>query len=104
MEKQPVVYILASGKNGTLYTGVTSDLVRRIWEHKNNVNPGFTQRYGVHTLVWFEIHPTMESAIKREKNIKEWKRKWKLDLIEKENKDWNDLYTAIVSGFRPSPE
>ncbi|HEX2960077.1 MAG TPA: GIY-YIG nuclease family protein [Chitinispirillaceae bacterium] len=104
MEKQPVVYILASGKNGTLYTGVTSDLVRRIWEHKNNVNSGFTQRYGVHTLVWFEIHPTMESAIKREKNIKEWKRKWKLDLIEKENKDWNDLYTAIVSGFRPSPE
>jgi putative endonuclease len=96
MPKQPTVYIMASEKNGTLYTGVTSNLIKRVWEHKNDAIPGFTQRYGVHTLVWFELHPTMESAIRREKSIKGWKRKWKLDLIEKENQNWHDLYDSIT--------
>jgi len=79
-----------------LYIGVTSDLIKRIWEHKNDVVKSFTQRYGVHTLVWFEIHETMESAITREKAIKGWKRKWKLELIEKENPQWLDLYTNLA--------
>ncbi len=94
--KQPCVYILASKRNGTLYTGVTSDIVKRIWEHKNDVVKGFTQRYGVHTLVWFEIHETMAPAITREKAIKTWKRKWKLELIEKENPQWLDLYKNLI--------
>jgi putative endonuclease len=93
---QPCVYILASSRNGTLYTGVTSDLVRRVWEHKNETVEGFTKRYGIHTLVWYEQHETMESAIKREKAIKTWKRAWKLELIEKSNPEWRDLYTEIV--------
>ena len=84
--KQPCVYILASKRNGTLYTGVTSDLVQRVWQHKNGVVEGFTKRYGVHLLVWFEIHETMASAIAREKAIKEWKRAWKIELIEKSNR------------------
>jgi putative endonuclease len=94
--KQPCVYILASSRNGTLYTGVTSDIVKRIWEHKNDVVKGFTQRYGVHTLVWYELYETMESAIIREKAIKTWKRKWKLELIEKENPQWIDLYKNLI--------
>ena len=94
--KQPCVYILASKRNGTLYTGVTSDLVQRVWQHKNGVVEGFTKRYGVHLLVWFEIHETMASAITREKAIKEWKRAWKLELIEKENPDWRDLYEDLL--------
>jgi putative endonuclease len=103
LSKQPVVYIMASKKNGTLYTGVTSNIVKRVWEHKNGVVAGFTQRYGVHTLVWFEHHPTMESAIKREKCIKAWKRQWKLNLIVKNNENWHDLYESIShldSGLR----
>ena len=96
MHKQPCVYILASRRNGTLYVGVTSDLVKRVWEHRNDVIPGFTLRYGVHTLVWFEQHETMESAISREKAIKEWKRRWKLELIEQRNPEWRDLYAEIV--------
>ena len=96
MDKQPVVYILAGKKNGTLYIGVTSDLVKRIWEHKNNVAEGFTKRYGVHDLVWYELHETMESAIHREKALKEWKRAWKLELIEGSDPDWLDLYPTIV--------
>jgi putative endonuclease len=96
MVKQPTVYILASTKNGTLYTGVTSDLIKRIWEHKNDLIEGFTKRYGIHDLVWFEIRENMNSAIEREKNIKEWKRTWKLNLIEKNNPDWRDLYDDIV--------
>lgn len=84
MEKLPCVYMLASRRNGTLYVGVTSNLVKRIWEHKNDVAEGFTKRYGVHTLVWYEHHETMLSAITREKAIKEWKRRWKLELIEKQ--------------------
>ncbi len=94
--KQPCVYILASRRNGTLYTGVTSDLVQRVWQHKNDLGQGFTRRYRVHTLVWYETHATMESAITREKAIKEWKRAWKLELIESANPEWRDLYEEIV--------
>ena len=82
--------------NGTLYLGVTSNLVQRIWQHKNDFVEGFTKRYGVHTLVWFEGHESMESAIAREKAIKEWKREWKLELIEKVNPTWRDFYDEIV--------
>ena len=96
MNKQPSVYILASKRNGTLYIGVTSDLVKRIWEHKNNMVEGFSKRYNVHHLVWFEMHEIMESAIQREKRLKEWKRAWKLELIESANPDWQDLYHTIV--------
>lgn len=96
MPKTPCVYLLASGRNGTLYVGVTSDLVKRVGEHKNNLVPGFTKKYAVHYLVWYEMHPTMESAIRREKAMKEWKRKWKLNLIEKTNPRWLDLYDSIV--------
>jgi putative endonuclease len=96
MEKLPAVYILASKRNGTLYTGVTSNLAKRVWEHKNDLAEGFTKRYNVHLLVWFEIHETMESAIVREKQIKEWKRAWKLKLIESANPDWEDLYQRII--------
>jgi putative endonuclease len=96
MKKQPAVYILANEKNGTLYTGMTSDLVKRIWEHKNNLAEGFTKHYGIHNLVWFELHHTLTSAFTREKNIKEWKRAWKLKLIEKENPGWRDLYIDLV--------
>jgi len=94
--KQPAVYILASRRNGTLYTGVTSSLAERIWQHKNDVTEGFTKRHGVHLLVWYELYDTMESAIRREKAIKEWKREWKLELIEKTNPTWRDLYVSIV--------
>ena len=107
MEKQPAVYMMVSKRNGTLYTGVTSNLIKRVWEHKNNAVPGFTQRYGVHTLVWFELHATMESAIKQEKCIKEWKRKRKLTLIEENNQNWHDLYDSIIgldSGLRRNDE
>ncbi|GAB6904278.1 Excinuclease ABC C subunit domain protein [Desulfosarcina cetonica] len=93
---QPAVYILSSKRNGTLYIGVTSNLVKRVWEHKNNIIAGFTKRYNVHQLVWYEIHTTMEAAIQREKQLKNWKRKWKLDLIEKVNPAWQDLYGQIV--------
>jgi putative endonuclease len=94
--KQPCVYLLASRRNGTLCVGVTSDLVRRVWEHKNDIVEGFTKRYRVHTLAWFELHETMESAIRREKAIKEWKRRWKLELIEKQNPEWRDLYEDLA--------
>jgi putative endonuclease len=90
-EKQPCVYILASQRNGTLYTGATSDLPKRIWQHKNDQVEGFTKTYQVHMLAWYEVHADMEAAIKREKAIKEWKRLWKLDLIEAMNPQWNDL-------------
>ncbi len=96
MSKHPCVYILASRRNGTLYVGVTSNLAQRVWEHKNDVAEGFTKKYKVHTLVWFELHETMESAIMREKVIKEWRRRWKLELIENGNVDWRDLYGDLV--------
>lgn len=94
--RQPCVYILASGWNGTLYVGVTSDLVKRIWEHKSDLVPGFTNKYRVHDLVWFEEHQSMESAILREKAIKEWKRAWKIELIETANPEWRDLYPGLL--------
>lgn len=94
--KQPCVYLLASKYNGTLYVGVTSNLSQRVWQHKNDLCRGFTQRYGVHRLVWYEVHETMESAIVREKTIKEWKRRWKIDLIEGMNPEWRDLYEDIL--------
>ena len=93
---QPCVYILASERNGTLYIGVTSDLIKRVWEHKSDFVVGFTKQYQVHTLVWYELHENMESAIVREKQLKEWKRQWKVELIEKLNPYWNDLYPTIV--------
>jgi putative endonuclease len=89
------VYILSSKRNGTLYTGVTSNLIRRVYEHKNNLVNGFTKAYGIHHLVWYENHESWESAIKREKQIKKWKRAWKLNLIEKKNPLWDDLYEDI---------
>ena len=95
-ERNPFVYILASQRNGTLYIGVTSDLMKRIWEHKNDVVEGFTKEYGVHRLVFFEQHATMEEAIAREKRLKEWKREWKLNLIEESNPEWNDLWGEIT--------
>ena len=94
--KQPAVYILASERNGTLYVGVTSDLIKRIWEHKNDLGDGFTKNYGVHRLVWYELYETMERAIMREKKLKKWRRAWKLELIEKMNPEWTDLYSEIV--------
>ena len=96
MNRQPAVYILASKRNGTLYVGVTSDLVKRVWEHRNNVVEGFTSRYGVHRLVYFEMGDDMEQAILREKRIKKWNRVWKIELIDKHNPDWRDLWETIV--------
>ena len=95
-QKQAAVYILASQRYGTLYVGVTSNLIKRVWEHKNNVVEGFTKKYGVHTLVWYELHESIESAIQREKAIKNWKRDWKIRMIEEQNLDWHDLYSVIV--------
>jgi putative endonuclease len=94
--KQPCVYILASGWDGTLYVGVTSDLIKRVWEHKNDLIEGFTKQYRVHNLVWFELHETMESAILREKAIKEWNRASKIELIEESNPKWQDLYPELL--------
>jgi putative endonuclease len=94
--KQPCVYLLASQRNGTLYIGVTSDLIKRVWEHKQDCVEGFTKKYGVHDLVWFEQHEDMPTAIVREKTLKEWKRAWKLELIEKMNPEWKDLYEDLV--------
>jgi putative endonuclease len=93
--KQPCVYILASRRNGTLYVGVTSNLVQRVWQHRNNTREGFTRKYGVHRLVWFEMHSSMLSAIAREKAIKKWNRAWKLALIESGNPTWHDLYDEL---------
>ena len=95
-EWHPCVYLLASGRNGTLYVGVTSNLTQRVWQHKNDLTKGFTQRYGVHTLVWYEGHDTMENAIVREKAIKGWKRAWKMALIETSNPQWSDLYAELT--------
>lgn len=88
-------YILASRRNGTLYTGSTDDLGRRVWEHKLKAVPGFTAKYGVSLLVWYERHDTRHAAFRRERQIKEWNRVWKLRLIEGENPDWLDLYEAL---------
>ncbi len=96
MERQYYVYILASRKNGTLYTGVTSNLVQRVFQHKSNAVPGFTRKYSVHRLVYYEIHANIEAAIAREKRIKRWRRAWKISLIEKMNPQWMDLYKEIT--------
>jgi putative endonuclease len=96
LNKQPAVYILASKRNGTLYVRETSDLVKRVWEHKNNMVEGFTKQYNVQELVWYELHESMESAIVREKRLKDWKRAWKLKLIESKNPEWLDLFDTIV--------
>lgn len=90
------VYILASARNGTLYVGVTSDLVKRVYEHKAKLVKGFTSRYNIDKLVWFEQSDSIESAITREKQLKEWKRAWKTELIEKSNPYWNDLYSGLA--------
>jgi putative endonuclease len=97
-EKVFFVYLLASGLRGTLYVGVTSDLLKRIWEHKTKAVAGFTARYGVDRLVWYERHENAEAAIRREKQIKEWKRDWKFNLIERENPHWIDLYPSLGAG------
>jgi len=96
MTKQPCVYLLASQRNGTLYVGVTSSLVKRIYQHRNNEVEGFTKRYAVHHLVWYEMHETMETAILQEKKIKKWDRQTKLWLIEKQNPEWEDLWDKII--------
>jgi putative endonuclease len=101
-ELQPAVYILASQRNGTLYTGVTSNLMVRLAQHREGSLSGFTSDYGVKQLVWFEVHESMESAILREKRIKKWNRAWKLALIEGENPEWRDL--AEDFGFEPLTE
>jgi putative endonuclease len=95
MNKQPAVYIVASKRNGTLYTGVTSNIVKRIWEHKNNLIEGFTKKYNIHRLIYFELHNDMSNAITREKQIKKWRRAWKLRLIEEHNPEWRDLWEDI---------
>jgi putative endonuclease len=89
------VYLLASKKHGTLYLGVTNDLVRRVYEHRSKAVPGFSARYGVDKLVWFEIHDTAEAAITREKELKKWRPDWKIRLIEENNPAWDDLYAGI---------
>ena len=94
MERQPCVYMLASKRNGTLYIGVTGDLVKRVYLHKQKQISGFTEKYGVDQLVYFEFLDTMQAAITREKQLKEWKRAWKVRLIEEMNPDWSDLYDS----------
>lgn len=93
--KQPCVYVLASKNNGTLYTGVTTNLIKRVWEYKNSVVEGFTEKYHVNSLVWFELHQTRDTAITREKQLKKWHRDWKIKLIEKDNPAWTDLCQSI---------
>ena len=93
--KEPCVYIMASQRNGTLYVGVTSDLAQRVWQHKKGAFDGLTKRYKIHLLVWYEPHETMENAILREKALKEWRRRWKLELIEQDNPGWEDLYESL---------
>ena len=93
--KMPCVYILANRPNGTLYIGVTANLVQRVWQHKNDYIEGFTKWYQVHRLVWYEVHETMESAIRREKALKKWNRAWKIELVKKHNAAWADLFDEI---------
>ena len=112
MERQPCVYLLASGRNGTLYVGVTSDLIARTWQHREHFVEGFSKRHDATRLVWYELHATMESAIQREKRIKKWNRAWKVRLIDEKNPSWRDLWPDItgqapkanVHGFPPSRE
>jgi putative endonuclease len=99
MTKQPAVYILASQRNGTLYIGVTSNLQKRAWEHKNNLIKGFTKKYGVHRLVYYELHQDMMSAITREKQMKKWNRAWKVELIEQQNPDGKGSFERWIPAF-----
>lgn len=94
--KNSYLYILASKKNGTLYIGVTSDIVKRVYEHKNNLVEGFTNKYEVHDLVYYQVFEDIEEAIKREKQLKKWKRSWKVRIIEESNPEWKDLYADII--------
>lgn len=93
---QYFIYIMANKRNGTLYIGVTSDLIKRVYEHKNEILKGFTQKYSIHNLVYFETTESIESAIVREKQLKKWNRAWKINLIEKSNSDWKDLYPDLL--------
>jgi putative endonuclease len=112
MERHPCVYLLASDRNGTLYLGVTSDPVRRIWQHREHVVEGFSDRYHVTRLVWYELHGSMDAARQREKRVKKWNRAWKVRLIDETNPSWRDLWpdivgiyaTSNVHGFPPSRE
>ena len=96
MEKLPCVYVLASKRNGTLYVGVTTDLVKRVYEHKNDFVDGFTKTCHVHALVYFEMHDDIVTAITREKQIKKWNRAWKIESIEQQNPEWQDLYDGLL--------
>ena len=96
MLKQPCVYMLASKRNGTLYIGVTSDLIKRVYQHRMELVEGFSKRYGIHDLVWYEVHETMESAIQREKQLKNWSRQAKITLLERTNSAWHDLWEDLV--------
>ena len=96
MNQSYFIYILASKRNGTLYVGVTSDLLKRVWQHKHNLIEGFTKRYKIHLLVYYEMYRNINEAIAREKQLKKWNRDWKLKLIEKTNPDWEDLYKSLL--------
>ena len=102
--KHYYVYMLASAKNGTLYVGVTSDLVGRIWQHREGHFGGFTRKYGVARLVWFSVHEEVHAAIGEEKKLKRWRRDWKKDLIERDNPHWEDFYPSLVPGEMSAPE
>jgi putative endonuclease len=97
MDRQSYTYILASKPYGTLYIGVTTDLIQRVWQHRDEVIAGFTKRYGVHMLVWFEVHHDVYQAISREKQLKKWKRCWKIELIQEQNPKWRDLYLDFTA-------
>ncbi len=97
LTKQYFVYILASKKNGTLYVGMTNDLIKRVYQHKNNLADGFTKKYNVHNLVYYEIHNNVCNAITREKQLKKWNRQWKIELIQTNNPEWNDLYDNLFA-------
>ncbi len=97
MDKQPATYILASGRNGTLYIGVTSDLMTRVWQHREHLADGFSRKHRVTELVWFEQHGCMETAILREKQLKKWNREWKIRLIEERNPYWRDLWLDLAT-------
>ena len=101
MPKHPCIYILASKRNGTLYIGVTSNLIARVWQHRKHLVDGFSAKYDVTHLVWYEQHETMESAILREKRLKKWRRSWKVELVESVNPSWRDLWPDIV-GLEPT--
>jgi putative endonuclease len=94
--KEPCVYILSNHRRGTLYIGVTSNLIKRVWEHKQGLVDGFTKKYQIHTLVYFEMADDMPTAIAREKQLKKWRRMWKIELVEKQNNEWRDLYADLI--------